>query len=499
MSIRSIARSALNRLTFSLPPNTAVGRQTQKQVAARSGAFASRWAGLAGFGNGGGYSIGRGTFEYYREMRSNPTVALALAASGCPIKAAPWSYEADDGVPDEVVGFIQSELNRLKPTLVRDMTRARWMGCQPFEKVWQLKEGRYSIERMHMLLQDLSTPYLDDKGRLVKVKNGDVELDPTEFVWHTYDPEGDDPWGRSLFENIRKAYARLNNAASKMDGYIQKNAGVIPMLYYEPGRGPGLDGTERDNSEHAVNLIRQLQGGNGVIIPQEFAPWAEEMVSKGASAGDVAKLFTWRLEFLETRAGAGTEILAAVQHEEKLIARGLLVPERAITEGQFGTKAESETHGDIMLSIAEEEFQSIVRTINAQIVDDLLAFNFGPSMRGKVRIIAGPLTDADKRFARAILNAVLTNPANVDLLLSTTDMDSLFDRADWPKIREVIDNAGLAVGGEGDPNQPPPAGDPGAGGPGNPEKPAPSGRFARESGQLLREIARARAAFADGL
>lgn len=462
-------------LRFSLPPGTETGQQTQKQIPARPGAgFAS---GILGLGNG--YSVGRGTFEHYREMRGNPTVALALAASTCPIKAAAWMYKADDGVSDEVTKFIQAEMDRLKPTLMRDMTRAVWMGFQPFEKVWQLKDGRYSIERMHALLQELSIPFLDDRGRLVRVKNGDAELDPSEFVWHVYDQEGDDPYGRSRFENIRKVYARLNNAASKMDGYIQKNAGIIPTLYYTPGRGPGLDGVERDNSEHAANLIRQLQGGNGVLIPQEFAPWAEDFLTKGSSVGDVANLFTWRLNFLETRSGAGAEIITAVEHEEKLLVRGMLVPERAITEGQFGTKAEAEAHGDIMLSIAEEELQSIVRTINAQIVDDLLVFNFGPSMRGKVQVVPGPLTDADKRFARSILTAVLTNPANVDLLLTTTDIDSLFDRADWPKVREVIDNAGLP-----DPSNP---GVP-------PEGQQPPASLSRHAELLAREVARARAA-----
>lgn len=437
MSLRSAALATLRAVSFNTigTAKPAAGQTTRTQIAPRYGMDAL--LGALNSGGSGNVPVSPGTFAHYREMRSEPTIALGLAASTCPITAAPWSYKVEDGTPDEWLKFVQAECDRLKPSLVRDMTRAIWMGYQAFEKVWEFKDGRYGIERMHALLQDITTAVLDDKGRLVGLKNRDAELDRRAFLWFTHDQEGDDPYGRSRFENIRKTYARLQTSAEKMTQWIAKNAGVIPVLQYPEGSDVD-EGQVEDNKVHAAAVLNSLGRSAGIAIPNKLSSWAEDLIKKGVSPKE---LMAWQLSFVEAKGGAGGEILANTQHLEKLLLRGLLVPERAVTEGQFGTKAEAGEHADIMLLIAAEVYGDICRCINEQLVDDLLVVNFGPDAKGKIKIIPGALTDTEKAFAREFMKLILTNPANIDILLSTLDFDGMMDTAKMPKLREIIDNA----------------------------------------------------------
>ena len=58
------------------------------------------------------------TYNTYRTIRRNPTVALARALSAAPILAAQWTVKSRDGVPDAWVRFIQAEMLPLRQTFL---------------------------------------------------------------------------------------------------------------------------------------------------------------------------------------------------------------------------------------------------------------------------------------------------------------------------------------------------------------------------------------------
>ena len=75
------------------------------------------------------------------------------------------------------------------------------------------------------------------------------------------------------------------------------------------------------------------------------------------------------------------------------LARSILIPERSIQEGQHGTLAEAEAHGDVALAMCELADETIVDAVNEQLVEKILLVNYGDEAVGKVRICRVPLTD----------------------------------------------------------------------------------------------------------
>lgn len=383
------------------------------------------------------------TYETYRQMRCNPTVAIARAALFAPIKAAAWSYEAADGVPDDRVKFVQGQMDGLRSQLLTDALRSLEYGWQPFERVWAIRDRMIGYARAKPLLPDCTSVIVDpESGMVIGVRNGDATLYTDKAAVITYDAEGDDPYGRSIYENIREhAWWPWNDAARKLAQYMTKGAGVIPIVRYPMGTGIGENGQPQTNDEGAAALLRALSNGLGVAMPTVLEPSLEPLLREGAN---VESLMAWQISFLETRSGVGNEIIESMRHYEKLMVRGMLQPERAILEGQSGTRADAGSHADLALTMAIDLLAWMTGRINALFVDPLLSVNFGTEARGTVWIEPAPIRDDDREFLRNLMASVLN--ANPDLLLAVADFDAMLDTVGLPKSAEVVDVA-TATGG----------------------------------------------------
>ncbi len=113
---------------------------------------------------GGTMQPGKPTFKTYREMRQNPTVALARMVATAPIRTAEWTLEADDGVPEEQVEFLSQNLTQIWHDLVNDSLLALDYGYAPGELIYEESEGQVCLARVKPLLVDKTTILCDDHG-----------------------------------------------------------------------------------------------------------------------------------------------------------------------------------------------------------------------------------------------------------------------------------------------------------------------------------------------
>lgn len=388
-----------------------------------------------------------GTYETYREMRQDPTIAIARAAATAPIKGADHSFEEDNDAPDGALELVQDALDAHWPQLIREGCRALDYGWQGLEIIWRLDgDGAIVPDRFKPLLPDLTNIVIGaDHGEVLGLRQGDVTISSIKSLIYSYDSEAGNPYGRSRFENIRvNAWAPSVQAAKQLNQYFFKAAGIIPTLYYPVGSGEGKDGVVNDNQKDAQSFIQTLGRGAGAAFPQEFPKWAEDLIGRGVlNPKDVP---SWKLDILETTSGHGAEIIGALQYFDALKMRGMLVPERAALEGTSGTKAEAGVHGQLGLMIAEETLVWMVGEINRQVVDTVLAVNYGPEARGKVRACAARLTSDERDFVKEILTGLFTNPANIDLVQTTLDLDAMIDQMGVPKLAEVVTPGALPPG-----------------------------------------------------
>jgi hypothetical protein len=400
-------------------------------------------AGMAGGSEAGYGPPPEGSYQTYRRMRSNPTIAMARIAATAPIRRAAWSFEARDGTPDERVRLVQSVIERLRSRLVKDAMSALDYGWAPFEIVWTLDGGRAVPAALKPLSVDLSEPLVSESGALLGVRNGKTDLTGAEAAVFVYDAECDNWFGRSRHENVRGVYAVWTELTTREGQWVKKAACPIPIIEYPDGTSMSETGAERPNFELAKLVLANLGRGDGVAMPNVLAKSAEAMIDMSRAGVSPSTMKAWNIDFLTPGNGVGADLVSQLRHKESLMFRGWMIPERAASEGQFGTKAEAESHGDLAVSIAELDSAELVAWVNAAIIDPMLRLNFGNAAAGSVYAVAAPMVNSERAFARDVLRQALTNPANIDLLLTLLDVDAMLDSAGLPKAAEVVDVAAL--------------------------------------------------------
>lgn len=422
---------AISKTGVKKPP---AGEETKRQIL--TGTVSGFMESFVGFG-----TVQRGTYTTYRKMRSNPTIALARAVATAPIRTAKWNIAADDNVPEEHTEFIESQTRVFWPEFIRQLLFALDYGWMPFEKVWDIdKDGRFIYRKLKPLFVDKTRIQIDVKtGAFAGVKNQDALLGSNKCFIFTYDGEAGDFYGRSRHENIRTtAYREWVDTRERRGKYFRKIAGILPMVEYPMGESKDKGGTVKDNYELAELLLKHLGQGNGVAMPNTLSQWAGDLARSGV---DISQLKAWHISFLETKGTHARGFTDTLRHIESLLMRGWLVPERAATEGQFGTKAESQTQGGLALVIADLLFEDIIRTVNWYIINPLIVYNFGSEFENAIRLEPAGLDPLVREFFKKIVEKVLTTPANIGLFQDWINVDALLEDVGLPKSQQSVTGA----------------------------------------------------------
>ena len=363
-------------------------------------------------------------YETYRRMRRDPTIALARALAVAPVVAGKWTVEADADVPQEVRGWIDKQFLTVRELLLETILKHGYVdfGHQGFELVWGLDaEGRQCIVRFKPLLPDITEILIDDHGGLAGLRQRDVVLTGVNAMLVSFGGEGSDLHGEPLLENVREVWNDWRKANAVAARYDRKIAGAYLLLHY-PSFGQGIDqnGAKLDNVYLAQRILDKLEAASGVAVgdvPSELAP------------GQDPNQTAWRLEVQGSAGGQQQGFVDRLRYLDSLKVRGMLLPERAILEGQHGTLAESQSQGDLAFLQAELVHHHVTREINRQAVDPVLEANWGPAYRGKVRLEASPLSSDNLGFLRQLVTQVLSDPK---------DFADLLHRADWPSIFDAV-------------------------------------------------------------
>ncbi len=383
-----------------------------------------------------------GTIATYRKMRNNPTVALAMAVSTAPIRSAAIGVQArDDDTPDEWLELVRWQKRVHWDTLLKNMLTGVWFGFAPFENVYEVRDSLIVYKRIKHLIPEKTDILIDkETGEFKGFRQGSVELSRRKSFLYTHDQEGDQLHGRSRFENIRDtAWVTWDDMNKRWRQFALKVASVIALIHYPEGESKDRSGSLKDNFELAELVLANLVRGAGVAIPNTFAKYAGDLTRAGI---DISKLKAWEIEFLETKGNHTEGFIKSMRYADSLIFRGILVPERAATEGQSGTKAEASAHGDLAMVIADLLMSEILAAANTNFVDNLLCINFGEDAAGAVRLVTEGVNPMTKAFFRNLIQAILSNPLNIGLLEQLVDVGELAESTGLPRPPE--DPTGLS-------------------------------------------------------
>lgn len=371
-----------------------------------------------------------GTYAQLRQVRKDPTVSLGRGLLVSGIMAGSWSIESTEDAPEGVIDFVKSLLPLREGIMKNAVSYGRVdFGYQGFEQIFFIEDGLITV-RLKPLLHDISTILIDRGGNFMGYRQTTAQsalpIDvPVEQCLHiAFDVEGSNHYGIPLLENIRATQASWDDCDSGAKRYDTKIAGSHFVVHYPPGTSE-VEGETVDNAEIAKQLLTALESSGSMALPSTTADFVQELGEQG-----VADLFKWDVTLISDLSARQPAFSDRLKYLDSLKIRGLILPERSMLEGKFGTKAESGVHAGLAITGMENIDKHITKTVNEQVVEPLLALNFGDKAQHQAWLVASPLVDLKIEFLRKLYMELVPNE------IGTIDSDALKESLQIPIKKE---------------------------------------------------------------
>ena len=378
------------------------------------------------------YGYQHNWYRKVREMMCEPTIALLQQLYIARIVAPGFSIDADEDVPEEITDEVRTCTEEFYDPFARASAFGGLnFGWQSFEIVTDFEDGMLKLQKLKPLIQDnTSIEIYEDTGDFAGVRQGVVTLDEDECALVSFDVEGTDWYGRAPMRNLRIPYEQKLKIETRAEEYDGRVAAAHWVVYYPPGTTPTAwdennNETEwEDNRAIAEKVLQLLLASGSAVLPAEVKTVLEEMNT------NVEGTSLWKVELLAAaRTGGTAPYDSRLKYKDVEFARGLGFLERAVFEGQFGTKAEAGEHGESSLVNSEDRATTIAKALTKQVIDNLVETNYGEEWVGKIRVKANPISDKQMTLLLDIYDKLISNQ---EIALAE------YDALDKPQFREVI-------------------------------------------------------------
>lgn len=387
--------------------------------------------------------------QYYRTymaMRSDPTIAFARMLCIAPLVNAGWDYNELKGAPEGAKAFIEKAIEPHRMKLIKTAMEGHIdFGWQPYEVIKTIDDdGNVTVKKFKSLLQYYTQILINKQTgaylglrQQTGLNSNYVNLIGDESLNIVLDVEGTDWYGRPLLENLRTAYGNWNDVNDSASRYDNKIAGSHWIVYYPKG-STLYNGVETANYDIGVIILNNLQASSKLLVPRHVEQYVNEL-------NENHKEEAWKIDLI-TADSQQTAFIERLKYLDALKVRGMGIPERAILEGQFGTKAESETQADFAIVIFEMRHNIITQAINGTPeiegpINSLLVENWGEKARGTVYVSPVPIIKRDLQYFQQLYQSLLLDPDNAAIENQMIDFDTLRSKLDIPT--KPLDNMNL--------------------------------------------------------
>lgn len=373
----------------------------------------------------------------YAEMRQHPTVVIARTAASAPILSAEQPTLEDTGLSEAVQAEVWDLVERTYWEFIRHAITAWDFGYASWELLWEASGNDLLIRRVKPLSALKTEPLCDENGEFAGLKQGRDEIPIMQAAHYANDPYADHLCGESRFEGrvIRRIFHAWDQVLDRIIAYTTKVAGVVPIIYFSSqGKIRTSDGQEISAAEAAQRVLKSLATGKGVSIPSDLPPAIEQLLrlTSGAGSFPVEMLRAWSIQFLEVKGDHTSGMLDTARQLDRWILRGYSVPERAVTEGDTGTKAEAATHADLVLVKAQDQLNLMTSTYRDQVLRKQIAMNRGAEVANKVVLKAPVISDEMKAMMQRVVEKLITTPATLALVEPILDTQRLIEQSGMP-------------------------------------------------------------------
>lgn len=357
-------------------------------------------------------------------MIKHDALAIAAAFAVAPIVDSPWAVDAD--VPEHGQ-WIEEQLF---PHRTKFITHAMYgeiiYGYSCWELVFTVEGGLDDIKwlkpQLTWVQRHIDTGAFEGL-KVIDLHTGRLYYLPPEFsLFVSSDPAGG--YAIPRLANAEAAFDAHQDAAESAARFTRKMAGALPILDYTSGETPVKHNgvvTDMDNQEVAQSILDRMRSASGIAMPQEYRLLQDKPVR------------SFDIRLLESQA-AQADMTVMLKYNDERMTRALLVPSRAVNEGSFGTKAESEAQATVALQCMELRSAELVEVMNKYVVPRLLMMRFG--VDDTVRLCNTPLDDEAQARYMKLLEAILTGAPE---LAARIDWEEMAKTLDLPMLPEGAD------------------------------------------------------------
>lgn len=378
------------------------------------------------------------TPDKIRKIRRDPTIKMMRDIILAPVVHTEWTIIANEKAPSDAKEFVESVFMPLRLHFLQtSFSGCIDFGWTPYEKVLQEKNGQIVYAKFKQLLQDYTyiLIYLDtgDFGGFVNypieygVSLREVILDAQESMNINFEYEGTNWYGESIFQAVKEPYDDWIDANNSAKRYNTKVAGAHWVVHFPVGK-TSFNGVITDNQAIALSVITTLESNGAVCIPDDVLEFMDDVDSKTRGK--------WEVKLLSDSSNAQITFSDRQKYIDTLKVRAFGIPERAVLEGQFGTKAEAEVHSSIGLSTIDTKHRIVVDQLNKQAVNQLLFLNYGEEAVDTVKIHVAPLVDSRFSVVKEVYRMILQSPNTIDDEVIQLDTKALRDELSLPSRKE---------------------------------------------------------------
>ena len=394
----------------------------------------------------------RPTENQVRNLRKDPTISLVREIIISPAISTPWTVEEREGAPDGAKEEIKEEFFHHRLTLLQDS----FLGCidygwSPFEIVWGLnRKGKVVPIWFKQLLHEWTWILINiDDGKFWGFSNEPAGgrnsiVGEGKALNFNLEVEGTDWYGVSSLgktKSIQDKWDSVDKSATRFD---QKIAGAHWIVYFPVGKTPfSLDpevaAVDTNNDVIAKRILTTLEANGSTAIPDEVQEWMDDDVDKNTKG-------KWRIELLSAGSNVNAQFTDRLKYLDNLKVRAMGIPERAVLEGKFGTKAEADTHAEAGIANIDRKHRMIVQEINKGPVNTFLRVNYGEEAENTVSIQVSPLIDARFSILKESFSRILQDGEGLRGLSELIDARAISEELGVPlqpgekqlKIEKVI-------------------------------------------------------------
>ena len=372
------------------------------------------------------------TYAKSRCMRRDPTIALAREVSIAPILSSQWGFQADDKYEDQRE-FIKWQMERIRRDFLRYSLLGQIdFGWKAYEKVFAVEDHpehgtRIVLDKLKPLLNDITfAMYGRDTGNFLGLAQNDlhssldVVINASHSLFINFDDEGTTEYADPLMCAVEQPYDEWLETNAAANRYDTKVAGSHWLVYYPIGRSTYNGDEDVDNADIAKGVLSSLRSSGSVTVPVQVSSMMSDMNDQATG---------WKIELVDG-AGKAADFVTRLKYLDSLKIRGMMVPERSIVEGTFGTKAEAESHFNAAMMIMQLRHEMLTDHLNQFLVNQLLETNYG--MQDTVKLIAQPLVDEKVAMFQNLFTALTTNASTSLSVLDSINIEEVLDTLKIP-------------------------------------------------------------------